>query len=152
MDDLLLALKKRAQNWHGMELSAERIAMLGRLMDAHVVTDWLVLARRGPQAPNLCMWALLDEAYLLHAAFTLTGRPEGVAFSVDKVSVRAIDVTDLQAGPTHLRCSLHLPTHRTGQSRELVITSEFAYDPAEATLAVQAFVEHVDRLVFPRRR
>ena len=130
-----------------MDLSPERLAVLERLLDGHALTDWLVLARRGPDAPNLSAWAILDGSTLLAAVFRMTGRQEPVSFAADKVPLRLIDGFGIHAGPTHLHCTLHRPG-----AEPIVVTSQHAYDPAEATLAVQAFVDHLDRRVFARAR
>lgn len=145
MNALISALEARAASWHGMDLSPERLSVLGHLMDGHALTDWLVLARRGPEAPNLGAWAVLDGSTLLVALFRLTGQREGVTFGAEKVPLSAIDGLLLQAGPTYLHCTLR----RAGMD-PLVVSSQHAYDPAEATLAVQAFVEHLDRRLFKR--
>jgi hypothetical protein len=152
MNDVVVALCRRAESWHGMDLAPERLGLVERMMEGHVLSDWLVLARRGPDAPNLCAWATLDEMWLMFAWFALTGRNEPVAFALEKVALSSVCGAELRAGPLHLRCALQLSGLRAGRSHELVISSEHAYDPPEATLAVQAFVQNLDRVLFPRRR
>lgn len=147
MNALVSALQTRAASWHGMDLSPERVAILERMLEGHTLTDWLVLARRGPEVPNLGAWAILDGTSLLIALFRLSGRQEAVSFGAEKVPLRSIDGLLIQAGPTYVHCTLR----RTGLE-PLVVSSQHAYDPAEATLAVQAFVDHLDRRVFSRPR
>lgn len=144
---MLSALQIRASSWHGMDLSPERMALLDRLLDGHALTDWLVLARRGPDAPNLSAWAILDASTLLVAVFRMTGRQEPVSFGAEKVPLRHIEGFSISASPTHLHCALH-----RSNAEAIVVSSQHAYDPAEATLAVQAFVDHLDRRVFARAR